>query len=261
MCRSSLAAFMLLVSFSATASAGTPFSDRAYVFYNKGDYRISSPATVNRPRAKLPRAEGEALVERLLDPTHMVLTGLGEEGAGVLHIGDGHREVLFTLLGRGRNLTEWSRCERVYGYATGRPEDSTVVLVRLGDACLDNPNYVEAIAVYAEPRALPKAYRIRPKLFTQTNGVHSGLATESGLRLGLTRKEVEGLLGKPIWKGKDTYAYGVVADILLSAELLRTRWNWPWDVKPKPGAVQHFIDVWFVGDRVSAFLLRKMYDM
>jgi len=53
----------------------------------------------------------------------------------------------------------------------------------------------------------------------------------------------------------------VLADMELPAELLITRWKWPKDVKAKPGGVQHFIDIWFVGGRVSAFNVWKLYDM
>jgi len=108
---------------------------------------------------------------------------------------------------------------------------------------------------------LPKNYRPHLKRFVPSAGVHAGLATQSGLRLGLTRQEVGGILSAPIWKEKDAYFYGVLADMELPAELLITRWKWPKDVKAKPGGIEHFIDVWFVGGRVSAFHVWKLYDM
>lgn len=79
--------------------------------------------------------------------------------------------------------------------------------------------------------------------------------------LGLTRQEGEAILGEPIWKEKDSHHYGVVADMALPAELLINRWNWPKATTSQPGGVNQFMTFWFVGGRVSAFHVRKLYDM
>ena len=63
------------------------------------------------------------------------------------------------------------------------------------------------------------------------------------------RQEVEGILGVPIWKERGVSYYGVSADMELTPAFRITRWKWPTDVKAKAGAIQHFIDIWFVGGR------------
>lgn len=232
-----------------------------YVDFSNGEYTLSTPATRGRPPDILPPEVGKPMVERLLKPEHMVIIGLGERGQGTLRVGDSAKAERVGVFGPARPLPLGLRCARDIGYASARPGDSTLVVVGMGSACLDNPDYVVSVSVYFSPSVLPKDYRPHLKRFVPSAGVHAGLATQSGLRLGLTREEVEGILSEPIWKEKDVYYYGAIADMELPAELLITRWKWPKDVKGKPGAVQQFMDVWFVGGRVSAFHVRKLYDM
>jgi hypothetical protein len=232
-----------------------------YVDFSNGEYTLSTPATSHRPPDKLPPEVGKPLMERLLKPEHLLLTGLGERGEGVLRIGDDRKSALFGFFGPARPLPLGLRCVRELGYVSTRPGDSTLVVVGMGNACLDNPDYVASVSVYFSPSALPKDYRPHFKRFVPSVGAHAGLITQSGLRLGLTRQEVEAIFGPPIWKEKDAYYYGASADMDLPTEMLVTRWGWSKQTKAKPGGVQQFIDVWFVGGRVSAFHVRKIYEM
>lgn len=233
----------------------------AYLEFHDGVYTLSTPAKRNRPPERLPEEAGKAVLERLLDPAHMALTGLGDLENATLHIGDCTKAELFAALGQAKALPLRRRCVSSIGYVSVRPGDSTLVVIGMGNSCLDNPNYVASLGIYYSPSALPRDFRPFLKHFAPSAGIRADLATQSGLRLGLTREEVEGILGKPLWQEKDLYSYNVNADTLLPAELLASRWKWPKDVKAKPGDVQHTIDIWFVGGRVSAIYMQKLYDM
>lgn len=261
MWRSKIATFMMLGLTAVFIVFGSMPCSAAYVYFYDGKYLVSTPATSRSPDRRLSDSLGKSIMERLLKPEHMVIIGLGERGQGTLRVGDSAKAELVGVFGPARPLPLGLRCVRDIGYASARPGDSTLVVVGMGSACLDNPDYAVSVSVYFSPTALPKDYRPHLNRFVPSVGVHAGLATQSGLRLGLTREEVEEILGAPIWKEKDAYYYGADADMELPAELLITRWKWPKDVKGKPGAVQQFMDVWFVGGRVSAFHVRKLYDM
>jgi len=260
MWRSRISALMLLLTAVFIVLDPMP-CPAAYVYFYDGKYMVSTPATSRSPDRILSDSLGESIMERLLKPGHLVLTGLGERGEGVLRVGDDTKAVLFRAFGLARPLPLGLRCVREFGYVSTRPGDSTLVVVGMGSICLDNPDYVVSVSVYFSPAVLPKDYRPHLKRFVPSVGAHAGLATQSGLRLGLTRKEVEGILGAPIWKEKDAYFYGVIADMELPAELLVTRWKWPKETQAKPGGVQHFMDIRFVDGRVSAYHVRKLYDM
>jgi len=261
MWKNSVSTVMSLVLTAVFVMAVVKPCSAAYVYFYDGKYLLSTPATSRSPDKGLSASEGRSIMERLLKPEHMVLTGLGERGEGVLRVGDDTSAVLFRAFGTARPLPLGLRCVREIGYASARPGDSTRVVVGMGSLCLDNPDYVVSVSVYFSPAVLPKDYRPHLKRFVPSVGVHAGLATQSGLRLGLTREEVEGILGAPIWKEKDAYFYGVIADMELPNELLVTRWKWPKETQAKPGGVQHFMDIRFVDGRVSAYHVRKLYDM
>ncbi|MBU1231093.1 MAG: hypothetical protein KKA55_13840 [Proteobacteria bacterium] len=250
-----LAVLCALVLGGATCAAGS------YVHFYDGEYLLSTPATKGRTHDRLPPTEGKALLERLLKPGHMILTGLGADGQGVLRVGDDTRQSLHTLLGAAARLPDWRKSLYNLGFVSNQPGDSTVVVVQLGVPDLEPPDHVTGVLICFSPSVLPKEYRPYLKRFVPSQGIHAGLATQSGLKLGMTRAEVEAVLGKPLWKTKDAYEYGALGDIQFTPEFLITRWNWPKDVQAKPGGIQHSMDVWFVGGRVSAFHVWKLYDM
>ncbi len=260
MWKGSSAACMFLVSLCAFVLGGATCATGSYVHFYKGEYLLSTPATASRPNDRLPAKEGKAILERLLNPAHVVLTGFGEAGNATLRAGDETTATLFAILGPAKRLPDWRRCARSFGYVSARPGDSTVVVAVMGNTCLDNPDYVTGFQVCSSPAGLPKEYRPYLKHFVPSPGIHAGLATQSGLKLGLTRAEVEAVLGKPLWKRTNAYEYGALGDFQFTPEFLIARWHWPKGVESKLGGVDHMIDVWFVGDRVSAFYVSKLYD-
>ena len=233
----------------------------AYVDFYNGEYQLSTPATKSRPPYRLPPKEGKAILERLLNPAHVTVTGLGEAGNATLRMGDDTKAALFALLGPAKRLTDWQRCVHEFGYISARPGDSTVVVVNMANPCLDNEDYVSGFLVCFSPSVLPKEYRPSLKRFVPSAGIHAGLATQSGLKLGMTRAEVEAVLGKPLWKENDSYSYGALGEVSLPPAFLITRWHWPKDAESRLGADDHTLDVWFVGGQVSAFFVSKLYDL
>ncbi len=260
MLKNSVSILMLFLLTASALVADFKPCFASYVHFYNGEYLLSTPEARVRPNRILPAAEGKTLLERLLDPAHMAVTGFGEAANATLRAGDDTKGAAFALLGPAKRLPDWRKCELAYGYVSARPGDSTMVLMDMSDPCMDNDEYVAAFRVCFSQSVLPKEYRQHIKRFVPTKGVHAGLATQSGLRLGLTREEVETVLGKPLWKEKDTYYYGALGDVHFTPELLIARWKWPKDVEAKRGGDDHRITVWFVGGRVSAFEVRKLYD-
>jgi hypothetical protein len=259
--KGSTAARIVLGVFCAAITVGATCAAGAYVHVRNGEYLLSNPGKSPRPDQTLPPAEGKALLERLLNPAHMAVSGFGEAGNATLRAGDDTREALFGLLGPAKRLPDWRRCAHDFGYVSSRPGDSTVVVVRMANPCLENIDHVSAFLVCFSPTVLPKEYRPYLKRFVPSAGVHAGLATQSGLKLSLTRPEVEAVLGQPLWKEKDFYSYGAVGNIQFTPEFLTTRWHWPKDVQSRPGSDARTIDIWFVGGRVCAFFVSKIYDL
>lgn len=261
MWKGSVALLVWLVAFCFSGMVEETHAAKAYVYSRNGEYWCSYPASTNRPDGRLQHAEGKALLERILDPAHMVVTGLGEAGNATLRIGDDTRAALFAVLGPAKRLPDWQRCVHEFGYVSSRPGDSTIVVVRMDNPCLGNKNDVSGLFVCFSPTVLPKEYRPYLKRFVPSMGIHAGVVTQSGLKLGMTPAEVEVVLGKAVWKEKDAYYYAALADALFSPEFLSTRWHWPKNVESKPGGDERIITVWFVGGRVSCFEVRKLYDL
>lgn len=257
-----MTALLLSILACLAIPLGPSIANSAYVYFFEDEYRLSLPEAETRHAPdKLPAEVGKAILERLLDPAHMLVTGLGEAGNATLRIGDSAKAELFAALGPAKALPLGLKTERDFGYVSTRAGDSTVIVVGMGNSAVDNPNFVVNLHVCFSPLALPKKYRPALKDFFPTPGVHSGLATQSGLRLGLSRTEVEEIFGKPLWRQKNFYVYGALGDVQLSPEFLITRWNWPKDVQSKLGGIDHRIQVWFVGGRVSAFHIGRLYDL
>jgi hypothetical protein len=148
--------------------------------------------------------------------------------------------------------------ERVLCYASSRPGDDTVALFTLSK-CPENCQRVSEIQVRArkrEVRVLSKCARVP--------GVHAGIATESGLHLGMTGAEVEAVLGKPqhVQKGLQgtMWFYAAKVSVAMSREEA-TRRGFPGvEHKPIPGTsvcptpgFDKYIVLWLRGDRVSAW--------
>lgn len=251
----SIAALCPLLFWGAAWGGSTTLDER------KGKYRLETWSEAGMQSVSLPQAEGKALMERMTNPAHMAVTGFGEAANTTLRAGDDTKSAAFAMLGPAKPLPEWRRCKLAFGYVSARSGDSTVVLMDMCNTCQDNKEYVASFFVGFSPTAVPKEYRQHIKHFAPTTGVHAGLATQSGLGLGMARTEVEAVLGKPLWAEKDAFHYQTTRYIRLSSEFLTSRWQWPKDVEPKLGGDYHSITVWFVGGRVCAFEVSKLYDL
>jgi len=75
-------------------------------------------------------------------------------------------------------------------YTAATPGDRTAVLLLYGVYGL-----VDAIAVVSDV-----AFTRQPSLCARTPRVHAGLATLSGIRLGMSRAQVRAILGRPMWR-------------------------------------------------------------
>jgi hypothetical protein len=259
--KGSIALSIAFAALCASVMGGATWATAAYVDFYNGEYLLSTPATKDRPPDRLPPEEGKAILERLLNPAHMVVTNLGEAGNATLRMGDSTKAELFSVLGPAKRLPDWRRCAHDFGYTSARPGDSTVVVVRMDNPCLGNEDYTSGFIVCFSPSMLPKDYRPYLKRFVPSAGIHAGLTTQSGLKLGMTPAEVEVMLGKPLWKEKNAYSYGALGEVSFPPEFLITRWHWPKNVESKLGGDERIITVWFVGGRVSCFEVRKLYDL
>jgi hypothetical protein len=251
----SIAALCPLVFWGAAWGGSTTLNE------DKGEYRLEIWSETGTKSTCLPQAEGKALMERMTNPAHMAVTGFGENSNATLRAGDDTKNTAFGVLGPAKPLPEWRRCKLAFGYISARPGDNTVLLMDMCNTCQDNKEYAASLFVGLNTSTLPKEYRQHVKRFAPSTGVHAELATQSGLKLGMARAEVEEALGKPLWKEKNTFHYQTTRYIQLSSEFLISRWQWPKDVEPKLGGDYHSITVWFVGGRVSAFELAKLYDL
>ena len=105
-------------------------------------------------------------------------------------------------------------------------------------------------------RAHKREVRVLDKC-SATPGVHAGIATQSGLALGLTRAQVQAILGPPQATRGDKWLYAASVSVRLSEEEYARRGM------PIPPVITadypfsrsftKYIVVWFKGDRVSAF--------
>ncbi|GEM_PF-668801 len=196
--------------------------------------------------------------DRIFDEAHDRFLGFGPDANATLTVDESLRHDVKRTLGPATRLNVGGYEERVLCYASSRPGDDTVALFTLSK-CPDNCQRVSEIQVRArkrEVRVLDKCARVP--------GVHAGLATESGLHLGMTATEVEAVLGKPqhIQKGLQgtMWFYAASVGLAMSREEAARRGFPGVEHVPVPGTsysptpvFQKFIVLWLRGDRVSAW--------
>lgn len=196
--------------------------------------------------------------DRIFDEAHDRFVGFGPEGNATLTVDESLRADVERTLGKAMRLNVGGYEERVLCYASSRPGDDTVALFTLSK-CPENCQRVSEIQVRArkrEVRVLSKCARVP--------GVHAGLATESGLRLGMTDAEAEAVLGKPqhVQKGLQgtMWFYAASVGVAMSREEA-TRRGFPGvEHKPIPGTsvspvpgFDKYIVLWLREGRVSAW--------
>jgi len=196
--------------------------------------------------------------DRIYDETHDSFVGFGPEGNATLTVDESLRADVEGTLGKTMRLNVGGYEERVLCYASSRPGDDTVALFTLSQ-CPKNCQRVSEIQVRARKREV----RVLSKC-AQVSGVHAGLATESGLHLGMTAAEAEAVLGPPqhVQKGLQgtMWFYGASVSVAMSREEA-TRRGFPGvEHKPIPGTsvspttgFEKYIVLWLREDRVSAW--------
>ncbi len=189
---------------------------------------------------------------RVFDERHDRFLGFGSNGDQALTVDESVHQDVTATLGKAKRLNLGGYEERMLCYASTRPGDDTVVLFTLSK-CPENCTRVMEIQVRAKKREV----RVLDKC-AATPGVHAGIATQSGLKLGLTRAEVQAILGPPQATRGDTWLYAASVSVAFSKEEA-TRRGYPQlehvpgpGYSPEPG-FDKFIVVWFKHDRVSAF--------
>ena len=200
----------------------------------------------------------DEVFERIFDERHDRFVGFGPEGNATLTVDESLRADVERVLGTTTRLNVGGYEERVLCYASSRPGDDTVALFTLSK-CPENCQRVSEIQVRTRKREV----RVLGKC-AKVPGVHAGIATESGLKLGMTGAEVEAVLGKPQHTQKGLqgamwfYAAGV--SVAMSREEA-TRRGFPGvEHKPIPGTsysptpgFDKYIVLWLREGRVSAW--------
>ncbi|SNS10681.1 hypothetical protein SAMN04488503_2766 [Humidesulfovibrio mexicanus] len=200
----------------------------------------------------------DAAFDRIFDERHDRFIGFGPEGDATLTVDESLRADVEAALGRTTRLNLGGYEERVLCYASSRPGDDTVALFTLSK-CPENCQRVSEIQIRARKREV----RVLSKC-AKVPGVHAGIATQSGLHLGMTGAEVEAVLGTPqhIQKGLQgtMWFYAASVSVAMSREEAARRGFPGVEHKPVPGTsycptpgFDKFIVLWLREGRVSAW--------
>jgi len=133
----------------------------------------------------------DSAYRRIYDERHDRFHGFGAAGNKTLTVDESLRRDVERVLGKTMRLDVGGYEERMLCYASSRPGDDTVVLFTLAH-CPYDCSRVSEIQVRARKREV----RVLKKC-ASVPGVSRDIATESGLRLGMTAKEVKAILGVP----------------------------------------------------------------
>ena len=188
---------------------------------------------------------------RVFDERHDRFQGFGPNGDQALSVDESVHQNVTAVLGKAKRLNVGGYEERMLCYTSTRPGDDTVALFTLTH-CPDDCTRVMEIQVRAKKREV----RVLDKC-AATPGVHVDIATQSGLRVGLTRAQVQAILGPPQAQRGDKWLYAASVSVKFSEEEYARRGL------PKPPVItpdypfaenfNKYIVVWFKDDRVSAF--------
>ena len=131
-------------------------------------------------------------------------------------------------------------------YVSGRADDPTAVLFLRG-----TNGMVQGMAVFADRRMLEPQITCVP-----TINVHAQLRTRQGLRLGMSRHEVESLLGAPHGRDGSRFGYESVAWIPVTKAVLR-RFGWEQVSDEARYMRAQEIVIWFKNGRVVGFSVEQ----
>lgn len=198
----------------------------------------------DRPPVPLPFDEGRDSFERVNDPAHLVFTGLGVARDQNLIVDQSGPAQFFALLGKTQRIPGQHPMVPCFGYKSNLPGDSTILLVTV-DECPEICNRIFEIELRRNAQDYTYIKHLHP-----TTGVNKDIATQSGLRLGLTRDEVKAILGWPHREDKETLVYGVQYKHFFTEQEVLARghdakYAREWEL------VFRFITIGFTNDRAS----------
>lgn len=197
------------------------------------------------PPILLPLDKGKAAFDRAMDPGHVVLTGLGPAKDQTLTLDATTQDQVFAMLGRAERIPDKYPRYPTFGYVSSLPGDSTVLLLtREGWPASDKRVYL------AELRSDSAGYEFAKNLHPSP-GVNKDIATQSGLRLGLTKDQVKALLGWPLHEDENRLWYGATYDHVFTLDEVLAR-GCGAKYAGQPAGVYQNIIVAFVGGRASS---------
>ncbi len=204
---------------------------------------------MQRPDRNIPPLGKEGAPPKDIDPRHLAVGPFGPtdgRGAGGLYIQSAsvRAERLPGLFGKipasEPNLEDMHEIEG-WCYTSATPSDKTAVLF-----ISDLDGFMSTIAVVSDV-----AFIRQPSLCARTPRVHAGLATVSGIRLGMSRTQVRSILGRPM--AADSWRDGIESvkrEPLTPA--LNRRLGWEGNRATHRTRLQKVV-VWYEKDRVIGF--------
>ncbi|HMM40029.1 MAG TPA: hypothetical protein PKB11_14825 [Desulfovibrio sp.] len=239
-----LAVLFQLFSAPAAGAASIDLEDDGSYVWRRGNH-YSQDRT-------LPPDVGKAAFERVMDPAHLVLTGLGPAKDKTLTVDQDGPAEMFAILGRVPRLPDEAPTAPGFGYRSHRPGDATVLLVRADD-CPETCDRIYSFELRSDSRGLPLAENLHP-----SPGLDTNAATASGLRLGMTRDEVKAVLGRPQEELPDALRYCAIRKLFLSVQEVLERGR-PEKYAKEWQLLYRCIDVTFRDDRAdSIFILHRL---
>jgi len=234
----------LVVTFALLALS--PVWAAAYeIMFSEGQYWVDS---AEGPLIALPLDKGKAAFDRAMDPGHVILTGLGPAKDQTLTLDETTQEQFFAVLGRAGRIPDKHPDYPAFGYVSSLPGDSTVLLLIVEGWPASGQRVYEA-----ELRSDGTGYEFAEHL-QPSPAVNKNIATQSGLRLGLTKDQVKVLLGWPLHEDKNGLWYGAsfkhtfpLAEVLARGCDAKYAQDW--------ALVYRNIDIRFTKGRASSILL------
>ena len=208
-------------------------------FWNRYNDRAPEP---------LPPDKGKEAFDRANDPAHLVFTGLGPAKDQTLIVDETRRDQVFDLLGRTKRIPDEYPMVPCFGYKSSLSGDTTVLLATMED-CPANCDRVFILKLFRDAQGYAYAKHLHP-----SPGVNKNIATQSGLRLGLTRDQVKAILGWPQHEEEKFLQYGAMYDRVLTRDEVLARGR-DASVVGQPAGVYRSIVITFTKDRASGILL------
>jgi hypothetical protein len=203
---------------------------------------------VQNPDRNIPPLDKEGTPPRDIAPRHLTVGPFGPtdgRGAGGLYlrpeIMDTERvPELFGIIPVSEPSLEGMHGVEGWCYTAATPDDRTAVLLLYG---LDKGD--ATIAVVSDV-----AFIRQPSLCARTPRVHAGLATVSGIRLGMSRAQVRAILGRPM--AADSWRDGIESKKWepLTPALKR---KLGWDSRTTHRTRLQAVVVWYEKDTVIGF--------